>query len=135
MKTAIFLVFMLSLVSGTAESSPLRVYCKPDGVVFEKSLPDVPFTEESLLFHDVKTIIIDEGEVPSFKYREQLRCDGEKLILDASIKTTYILEQEMKSSQLKQAQAALDAELGKADPDVITVLRLQRTIEQIKKAN
>lgn len=111
----------------------VRVYCQPHDVVTEYSLSDdVIFTEDNKLY-PVNTIIMEESEIPPHKYREQLRCENDKLVVDEDYKPAWAVRIEMKTAQIKQAQAALDEELGKADPDIITVVRLQRAIEKLKK--
>ena len=119
----IFLLFSSSLVW----AEPIRIYCKPDGIAFEKYVREVPFTDENKIF-DVETLVIDESEIPSYRAREQLRCVGGKLVFDETVKTPGMIREEKK----KDLETALDEELGRADPDVVTVLRIQREIEKLK---
>jgi hypothetical protein len=108
----------------------MRVYCKPNGVEFEQRFDEIEFTKDNRIMN-YDYIIIDQKDIPQTGSLDQLRCMDGKLVVDADIKTPAMLRQQ----QLAQAQAALDAELGKAEPDIITVMRLQRAIEQIKKGN
>ena len=73
---------------------------------------------------------MEENEMPWVRYREQLRCQNGKLVVDATVKSPRILRDERKA----ELQKELDDELGKAEPDIIAVARLQREIEKLKKS-
>ncbi len=113
-------------------AGPIRVHCQANGILFE-NVTEEQLDKDYALLPDENIAIIDESEMPQYKYPEQLSCQNGKLIFDPNFKPQYAIAAEQKQDQIKQAQTALDAELGKADPDIITVMRLQRAIEQIKE--
>ena len=127
MKVRMIFLMIILMVPVLAKAELIRIYCRPDGVTFETREDGQYNSENKIMPYDF--IVIDDGQIPQNGSRDQFRCKGDSLIVDETIKTPAILKQE----QITQAQAALDAELGKAEPDVITVMRLQRAIEKIKK--
>ncbi len=121
----IVMLFPLNLLAGQ-----ILVRCQNGPIVFEKYNGTEPVVQG---MEREQLILINEDEFPPYKYPEQLSCQNGKLIFDPNFKPQYAIAAEQKQEQIKQAQAALDAELGKAEPDIITVMRLQRAIEQLKE--
>lgn len=114
------------IFSSTGNALNKRIYCKPSGIIIEHRV-DESYSEENKT-HDLAWFVVNEDDIPSYMYIEQLGCSGNGLAADLNYKPVWVVHKE----QIEQAQAALDAELGKAEPDVITVLRLQRSIELLK---
>lgn len=115
-----------------AAGNKVRVHCQPTGYVFEY-ISENTDVEALPVLPNEQIVIVDESEIPPYKYPEQLSCRDGKLVFDPNYKPPYALKTEAKQEQIKQAKAALDEELGKAEPDVITALRLQRAIEKLKE--
>lgn len=133
MKRHVLSVICLCLMtSQMAFAAPVRVHCQANGILFE-NVTEEQLEKDYALLPDENIAIVDESEIPQYKYPEQLSCQNGKLLFDPNFKPQYAIAAEQKQEQIKQAHAALDAELGKTEPDVITVLRLQRAIEQIKE--
>lgn len=126
MKVKIIFLMIVLMTPALAKAELIRIYCKPDGVVFETREDGQYNAENKIMPYDF--IVIDDGQIPQNGSRDQFRCKGNSLAVDETVKTPAILKQE----QLTHAHAVLDAELGKAEPDIITVMRLQRAIEKIK---
>jgi hypothetical protein len=114
------------IMPATLIADQMRVYCTDGGVITEHR-PLGNYTEENKLYQ-YSSFLVERSEMPQYEYYEQLRCNGNSLIVDNNFKPEWVLKQD----QLNQARKVLDAELNKAEPDILTVLRLQRTVEQIK---
>lgn len=111
-------------------ANQVRVYCKPDGVVFEKRADNAPFTDQDKLF-DVPAFLMEESEIPAHTFAEQLRCEGTSLVVDTSIVTPRILQERA----LSRARSEYDTELARATPDVVRLMRLARDIELIRQGD
>lgn len=125
---AIASVLIMILCSDAVAGPLLRVYCLSDGSVSVEHRLDEDYNNENVV-ENSRWFVIDHEALPKAEYIEQLRCNGHSLTVDHSIKP----ERAVREEQIQQAQSALDAELGKAEPDVIAVLRLQRSIELLKE--
>lgn len=125
------LVMVLLIIPSPLLADKIRVHCQPRGMLFENltdaeaSVPYNPLPNEGIA-------VIDASEMPTYQYPEQLSCQNGKLVFDPNYKPPYAIKAEAKKEQLKQLRAELDAELDKAEPDVIAVARLQREIEKLK---
>lgn len=108
----------------------IRVYCKPDEVIIERRADGNPFTDENKLY-DLPAFVIEAGEIPSYRFREQLQCDGTKLVVDERVKTAGMLKAEIIAKIEKEYVAELDSE----KPDVGSLLRLQHDIQKLKKGD
>lgn len=129
MKLFIFYIFSICLlVSSVVQAKQYRVYCQPQGLASEYREGE-DYTQENVTIPNVPWLVIDQKDIPSYQYFEQLKCSGKSLTVDRSIKPEWAIKKET----LESNQVALDAELEKAQPDVIEVARLQRSIEKLKR--
>ena len=119
-----------SMLRAEEASREVRVYCKSDGdgILFEHKAPGASFTEQNKIYN-VPTMVIDEGEIPPFRSRSQLKCEGGKLVIDPTVKTRSMLKRE----EVNRMETELDTELGKERPDLVKALRLKRAVELRKK--
>ncbi|MBI4237114.1 MAG: hypothetical protein HY696_01690 [Deltaproteobacteria bacterium] len=108
-------------------AKPYRIYCHPDGVSIEYRI-DEQYTDENATISTTPWFLLDDTELPAHDYSEQLRCQGRQLVADRTIIPAWATQRQ----QADAATAELDAELAKSEPDVVTVLRLQRALEKMR---
>lgn len=126
-KLTMAVLLILSLPAMAKAEEIIRVYCKPDGVVFEHR-PDGDYSEENKSMN-YESVLIAKDEIPTYGNRDQFRCRNGKLIVDEDVKTPFMIRQE----RIMELESQLDEELAKDDPDVVAVARMQRQIEKVKK--
>lgn len=122
------IITMFFLISPNAEAQQYRVYCSKGGISIEHRI-DENYTADNVTIKNLPWFVVTKESIPPHEYLEQLHCNGNSLIVDSAIKPDRIVKKE----QIAEAQTALDAELGKPEPDIVTVLRLQRAIEKMRE--
>lgn len=115
------------LLCSTLMAKPYRIYCHPGGVNLEYRI-DEQYTAENVNFSGLQWFTIDHAAIPAHEFIEQLRCQGTQLVADAAVVPEWAARQR----EATATAAELDAALAEPDPDVVNVLRLQRTLEKLR---
>lgn len=121
-------VFLVFLMSTLAQAKQYRIYCQSKGVSTEYRADQI-YTQNNVTFSKIPWFLIEQENVPRYDYIEQVKCSGNSLVVDLSIKPEWVIRRD----DLKRSQAELDNELEKTAPNVIEVASLQRRIEKLKK--
>lgn len=118
---------ILLLAASSAYADQVRVYCRDDGQAIIESRVDGDYNPSNVI-ENSPNFIIERENIPTHAWTEQLRCQGQGLFADQSIKPPRIVRRE----KVELLGTQLDSALSRPNPDPVEVIRLQRAIEKLK---
>lgn len=123
-----FLILVSFFVSIQLDARQYRIYCYPSGNISTEYRQDENYQKNNVTIENTDWFVVQDKDLPKYDFISQVKCSGEKLTVDHTIKPEWMIRKE----KIKTTKMEIDIELEKSNPDFINLVRLQRKIEKLK---